>query len=64
MNYGWQIFDLKIYDKPKPLSDFKAHNRHCKHNDLGFAIPKCGTFRACNLKLPPQSWCYVEGETT
>lgn len=34
MVYGWRISDLKIYGKPRPLSDF-------------------------NLRVAPQSWCYV-----
>ena len=28
--YGWHISDLKIYDKPKLLSDFKLWNRKYK----------------------------------
>lgn len=30
MPYVWHISDLKIYDKPKLLSDFKLWNRKCK----------------------------------
>lgn len=42
--YGWHISDLKIYDAPKELSEFrKPGGKHYEH-----------------LKRPPQSWCYVE----
>lgn len=58
--YGWHISNLKIYDTPKPLSDFKPWNRECKFSDLGLAIPKCEECHACRVVRPPQSWCYVE----
>ena len=58
--YAWHISDLKIYDDPKQLNRFKPWNRECKYNDLGFAIPNCGTCQDCIVKKPPQSWCYVE----
>lgn len=58
--YGWHISNLKIYDMPKPLYRFKPWNHECKYNDLGIAIPKCGTCHDCTVKKPPQSWCYVE----
>ena len=48
--YGWHISDLKIYDKPKELSEFKHDTiLHTRFN--GYKEP---------LKKPPQSWCYVE----
>ena len=56
--YGWHISDLKIYDKPKELSEFNPAScgkRRCFN---------CECFDAekpsCTLKRPPQSWCYVE----
>ena len=60
--YGWHISDLKIYDKPKELSEFRACNwncNHCKHrvvnqNDVGDV--RCEN----EVTRPPQSWCYVE----
>lgn len=60
--YGWHISDLKIYDNPKELSEFKKINRDCYYSDLGFAIPKCDDCRNkdCFVQRPPQSWCYVE----
>lgn len=47
--YGWHISNLKVYDKPKPLSDFKRWKR-------------AGSFEALErLERAPQSWCYVDG---
>lgn len=61
--YGWHITDLKIYDKPKELSEFKRWNRTeenspCAHTK--WLYPDCKDCDACNLTRPPQSWCYVE----
>ena len=58
--FGWHISNLKIYDKPKEISDFKKHNRECYFDNLGMATPKCRECTKCNLTRPPQSWCYVE----
>ena len=61
--YGWHISDLKIYDKPKGLSEFKKINRECWYADLGLAkrdCPECKN-ESCFMSRPPQSWCYVEG---
>ena len=60
--YGWHISDLKIYDKPKELSEFKKINRECWYADLGLAkrdCPECKN-ESCFMSRPPQSWCYVE----
>lgn len=68
--YGWHISDLKIYDKPKDLSEFKKENKcyiqgdldnlgcwekGCVHQELGWCDGKYST-----ITKPPQSWCYVE----
>lgn len=61
--YGWHISDLKIYDKPKALSDFGKpcdNNMFCEScamysNNTG----TCGN-AALQLTRPPQSWFYVE----
>lgn len=58
--FGWHISDLKIYDKPKAIYEFKKHNRECYFNNLGMATPKCSECTKCNLMRPPQSWNYVE----
>lgn len=42
--YGWHISDLKIYDKPRNLSEFGKVG-------FGHKVP---------LKRPPQSYMYVE----
>ena len=60
---GWHISDLKIYDKPKELSEFKKINRECWYADLGLAKRDCSKCKdeSCFMSRPPQSWCYVEG---
>ena len=50
--YGWHISDLKIYDKPKELSEFKQKVKKCT-NGVYYSVKK-------PLTRPPQSWCYVE----
>jgi len=61
--YVWHISDLKIYDKPKSLSEFKVL---CK-NYANSCDEYCGFFKnglcECGYKLltrAPQSWQYVE----
>lgn len=73
--YFWHISDLKIYDKPKELSEFTIlckeydkDNPDCECCDYQSATCDCDTppqFDCkCNglkpLTRPPQSWCYVE----
>ena len=48
--YGWHISDLKIYDKPKELSEFKCAEYHYSNIHL----PQR------NITRPPQSWQYIE----
>lgn len=43
--YGWHISELKIYNKPKELSEF---------------FTPMGKRPSYMLERPPQSWCYVE----
>ena len=61
--YGWHISDLKIYDKPKELSEF---TRPCSYNGICFS---CKRFIAngmpygfCDSTItrPPQSYMRVE----
>lgn len=61
--YGWHISDLKIYDKPRELSEF---SRPCSYSGLCFSC-KRASFKKdgnllCNTKItrPPQSWMHVE----
>lgn len=70
--YGWHISDLKIYDKPRELSEFatlcnKSENRcaNCEHylfdNDgLNGYRRWCDVCHRKPLARAPQSWCYVE----
>jgi len=46
--FGWCISKLKIYDKPRPITDFCIHPDRSVNN---WKLP---------LKRPPQSWCYVD----
>lgn len=46
--YGWHISDLKIYDRPRPLSAF-ARLRATKFG-----------YEPVDIERPPQSWFYVE----
>lgn len=59
VGYGWNISDLKIYDKPKELSEF---NHACPDNVK--ACKMChhtiDGMRCNPITRPPQSWCYVE----
>lgn len=61
--YGWHISDLRIYDQPREMTEFR---RSCP-NDL--YCEACAMYSnnngICNngalpLRRPPQSWCYVE----
>ena len=64
---GWHISDLKIYDKPKELREFKPI---CKFDGkdaiCALFCPNWkydgGLFFECTRKVtrPPQSWQYVE----
>ena len=56
--YGWHISDLKIYDKPKELSEFKIGCKGCKERDTYHCKFYCYGERP--LTRSPQSWCYVE----
>ena len=53
--YGWHISNLKIYDKPKELSEIKSVEKlyRVRKNTIGLKGGK-------TLTRPPQSWCYVE----
>ena len=55
--YGWHISNLKIYDKPKELSEFKTGCNGCKERDTYHCYFHCYGERP--LTRPPQSWQYV-----
>ncbi len=65
--YGWHISDLKIYDKPKELSEFYRECPGVDDAGLCYECEKavgdevdCGVHYELHLTRPPQSWCYVE----
>lgn len=61
VGYGWHISDLKIYDTPKKLIEFKGL---CKVESDCCACPHYNYSKMdCDgrtISHPPQSWCYVE----
>lgn len=62
--YGWHISDLKIYDKPKELSEFytKKTCNSCKKS--GYESTACMYDEDCKVLVQitraPQSWQYIE----
>lgn len=60
--YGWHISNLKVYDKPKELSEFKIScNRKnpccsCCNRFTGKPWDICNS----TITRPPQSWQFVE----
>lgn len=59
--YGWHITDLRIYDMPKELSEFKTL---CRVDADCCACPYYNYTKIdCDGRVigrPPQSWCYVD----
>lgn len=59
--FAWHISNLKIYDTPKELSEFKTL---CRVDADCCACPYYNyTKTECDGRVigrPPQSWCYVE----
>ena len=59
--YGWHISNLKIYDRPKMITQFKGM---CRLKNSCFGCTDWNYQMAdCNgrtITRPPQSWCYVE----
>ena len=64
--FYWHLSDLKIYDKPKELSEFwragkcpYASENGCTYESHCF---RSGQTERCGetLTSPPRSWCYVE----
>ena len=67
--YGWHISDLKIYDKPKELSEFYTIAESgsdcccaCVYHETPLEEMPCRTCTSERRYLyrPPQSWQYVE----
>lgn len=61
--YGWHISNLKIYDKPRELKEFRYVCReklYCESCAMHRENEEsCGN-EALHLSRAPQSWCYVE----
>lgn len=73
--YAWRITDLKIYDKPKELSEFYLQCeeygktgtvdipkkcKKCRYQYTWNLASKCRIDGLKPITKPPQSWCYVE----
>lgn len=66
--YAWHISNIKIYDKPKWLSEFRkpckfAYSSYeegiCYEDCIKGKLEDCRNF-CLPITRPPQSWCYVE----
>ena len=56
--YGWNISDLKIYNKPKELSEFRTP---CVYAPTARCYPENCEMCPWNVVIrPPQNWMYVE----
>ena len=73
--YGWHISDLKIYDRPRELSEFNAvckyinadkschfHKVMCPYQQFDYNKDGSINIVECSRVIirPPQSWMYVE----
>lgn len=65
--YGWHISNLKIYDKPRELSEFgrgcdaeKIGEIHCRDCKKLVSFDDICEVMCKPLNSPPQSWGYVE----
>ena len=61
--YGWHIVDLRIYDQPPELTEFRRawpNSWYCESCVMHWENNgTCGNERL-QIKRAPQSWCYVE----
>ena len=62
--YGWHISHLKIYGKPRELSEFYTWKKCNSCRETGYESTACCFDIDCKVPAvitrPPQSWCYVE----
>lgn len=62
--YGWHISDLKIYDRPKELTEFHTWKKCKSCSKSGYESTACIYDKNCMVPVAitkaPQSWCYVE----
>ena len=67
--YGWHISELKIYDKPKELSEFYTKKKCNSCKKSGYESTACMYDEDCKVPMSitraPQSWMHIEdlGET-
>ena len=52
----WHISDLKIYEKPRELSEFVNGSSRLEFSKTKDGLP----WKWSGMQKPPQSWCYVE----
>ncbi len=57
--FGWHISDIWLYEVPKELHEFRLFFE-CHR---GIDRSDCIGCWDCEIKRPPQSWCYVEDLT-
>ena len=61
--YGWHITNLRIYDAPRELNEFRRaclNSWYCESCAMYWENNgTCGN-ESLQLKRAPQSWCYVE----
>ena len=61
--HGWHIAELKIYDTPRELSEFRLacpNSWYCESCAMHWENNgTCGN-ESLQIKRAPQSWCYVE----
>ena len=62
--YLWHISDLKIYDKPKELSEFYTKKKCNSCNKSGYESTACMYYEDCKVPMSitraPLSWQYIE----
>ena len=62
--YAWHISDLVIYEKLRPLSDFKppcdGFDKRCQVSCAKITTDGKSRCTRKQFTRPPQSWCYVE----
>lgn len=61
--YFWHIADLRIYDQPRELTEFRRacqNSWYCESCAMYWENNgTCGN-ESLQIRRPPQSWCYVE----
>ena len=62
--FGWHISDLKIYDRPKELSEFYTKKKCNSCKKSGYESTACMYDEDCKVPMSitraPQSWQYIE----